>query len=84
MLELVKWIPPIPLEGPCKPDDVADRVAKRNPRAYDGKYDELEEWIRAMEKIFVVDEVPKDKKVNIEIFCLIGEVDIWRNTSKHK
>ena len=74
----MKWIPPIPPEGPSKPNDVADRVAKRNPSTYDGKYDlvELEEWIRGMEKIFVVVEVPKGKKVNIGTFYLIGEADI--------
>ena len=49
----MKQIPPIPPEGSSKPDDVADRVAKCNPKMYDGKYDpvELEEWIRGMEKI---------------------------------
>ena len=43
----MKRIPPIPPEGPSKFNDVANRVAKRNPRMYKGKYDpvELEEWI---------------------------------------
>ena len=35
-----------------------------------------------MEKIFTVVEVPGDKKVNIGIFYLTGETDIWWNTVK--
>jgi len=37
-----------------------------------------------MEKIFTVVEVPGDKKVNIGIFYLTGETDIWWNTVKNK
>jgi len=53
---------------------------------YNGKYDlvELEEWIRGMEKVFVVVEVPENKKVNIGTFYLIGEADIWWNTVRYK
>jgi len=83
IIELMKRISPIPPEGPSKPNDVADRVAKRNPRMYDGKYDliELQEWIRGMEKIFVVVEVPKNKKVNIGTFYLTGEtLPNWTTT----
>jgi len=29
-------------------------------------------------------EVPRDKKVNIETFYLIGETDIWWNTVKNR
>jgi len=35
-----------------------------------------------MEKIFTVVELPEDKKVNIGMFYLIGEADIWWNTVK--
>jgi len=49
-------------------------------RGYDSV--ELEEWIRGMEKIFAVVEVPKNKKVNIGTFYLAGEADIWWNTVK--
>jgi len=86
MIELMKRIPPIPPEGLSKPNDVVDRVAKRNPMTYNGKYDpvDLEEWIRGMKKIFAVVEVPKDKKVNIGTFYLTKEADIWWNTLKHK
>jgi len=45
---------------------------------------EPEEWIRGMEKIFTIVEVPRDKKVNIETFYLTGETDIWWNTVKNK
>jgi len=38
---------------------------------------ELEDWIREMEKIFVIVEVSEEKKVSIGIFYLVGEVDIW-------
>jgi len=63
---------------------MADRVAKRNPRTCEGKYDqvELEEWIQGMEKIFAIVEVPENKKVNIGTFYLAGEADIWWNTVK--
>jgi len=40
----------------------------------------LEEWIRGIEKIFIVMEVSNGKKVNIEMFYLIREVGIWWNT----
>ena len=84
IIKLMKQIPPIPPEGPTKPDDMADRVAKRNPRTCEGKYDqvELEEWIQGMEKIFAIVEVPENKKVNIGTFYLAGEADIWWNTVK--
>jgi len=84
VIELMKRIPPIPPEGPTKPDDVADRVAKYNPRTYKGKYYpvELEEWIRGIEKIFAIVEVPENKKVNIGTFYLAREADIWWNTVK--
>ena len=61
-------------------------MAKRSPKTYNGKYDlvELEEWIRGMEKIFTVVEMPKEKKVNIGTFYLTGEADIWWNTIRHK
>ena len=79
VIKLMKRNPPIPPKGPTKPNNAADRVAKRNPRTYEGKYDpvELEEWIRGMEKIFAIVEVPENKKVNIGTFYLTGEADIW-------
>jgi len=36
----------------------------------------LEEWIRCMEKVFVVIEVSEEKKVNTRTFYLIEEADI--------
>ena len=39
--------------------------------------DKGKEWIREMEKIFIVVEVPEEKKVNIGMYDLTGEVDIW-------
>ena len=82
----MKQIPPIPPKGLSKPNDIANSVAKRNPKMYNGKYDlvELEEWIRGMEKVFVVVEVPENKKVNIGTFYLIGEAEIWWNTVRYK
>jgi len=46
---------------------------------YDGNYDSvvLEEWVRKTEKIVTVVEVPKEKKVNIGMHYLIGEIGIW-------
>ena len=47
VLKLLKSNPPIPLKGPAKEDKIADRVARRNPKIYDGKYDPIKlEWIR--------------------------------------
>ena len=37
-----------------------------------------------MEKIFIVVEVPKSKKVNIRTFYLVGEADIWWNAVKSR
>jgi len=61
--ELMKRIPQIPVEIPPKEDKLADRVAWHNPKVYDGSYNlvVLEEWIRVMEKIFTVVEVPEGK-----------------------
>jgi len=76
--KLMKRIPPIPLEDPPKPDKLADRVARHNPKVYEGKYDpvKLDEWIRGIKKIFAVVEVPEETKLNIGTFYLAGEVDI--------
>ena len=56
-------------------------MARRNPKVYDESYDlvVLEEWIRGMEKIFAVVEVPEGKKVNIGTYYLTSEADIWWN-----
>ena len=37
-----------------------------------------------MEKVFTVIEIPGEKKVNIGIFYLTCETDIWRNTVKNR
>ena len=37
----------------------------------------LEEWIRQMEKIFNVVEVPENRRINIGAFYLTGQADIW-------
>jgi len=75
----MKCIPLVPPVNPHKEDKLADRVATRNSKNYGGSYDpvELEEWIRGMEKIFVVIEVLEEKRVNIRTFYLIREADIW-------
>ena len=74
----MKWIPPVPAENPVREDPLVDRVARRNHKVYDGKYEpvESEEWVRGMKKIFTMVEVPEEKKVNIGMFYLIGEADI--------
>jgi len=45
---------------------------------------EFEEWIRSMEKIFFVIEVPEEKNVTIGTFYFTGEADIWWHTMKNK
>jgi len=54
------------------------RVARCNPKVYDGSYDPvvLEEWTRGMEKIFTVVEVPEEKKVSVGTYYLTDEADI--------
>jgi len=37
----------------------------------------LEGWVRQMEKIFDVVEVPNNKRVSIGGFYLIGQDEIW-------
>jgi len=37
---------------------------------------ELEKWIREIEKVFTVVEIPGDKRVNIGTFHLTGETGI--------
>jgi len=82
----MKRIPQVHAETPPKEDKLADRVARCNSKVYDGSYDPavLEEWIRGMEKIFTVVEVPEGKRVNIGTYYLTGEADIWWNTVKDK
>jgi len=76
--ELMKQIPQVPTETPPQEEKLEDRVARSNPKFYDGSYDPvvLEEWIRGMEKIFTVVEVPEEKKVNIRTYYLTGKADI--------
>jgi len=42
----------------------------------------LEEWVRKMEKIFTLAEVPEEKKVNNRTYYLTGEANIWWETIK--
>ena len=55
-----------------------DRVAKRNPKTYDGKEDPmlLKECVRQMENIFDVMKVPDNRRINIRAFYLTGQADI--------
>ena len=55
-------IPPVPPVNPLKEDKLVDRVARHNPKTYGGCCDlvELEEWIKGMEKIFIVIKVPEE------------------------
>ena len=70
VIELMKRIPAAPLGSqvlpghPLRSDKLPDRVARRNPKFYDGNLDptELEDWIRGMEKIFAVVGVPEEKR----------------------
>ena len=77
--KFMKWIPSVSLINHSKEDKIANWVARRNRKTYDGKFDpmELEEWIKDREKIFIVLKVPKEKKVNIGSFYLTKEADIW-------
>ena len=74
----MKQIPPVPLLS-SEEDRIANRVPQHNLKTYDGQYDpvELEEWLKGIEKIFIVPEVTEEKKVNIGTFYLTREADIW-------
>jgi len=75
--ELTQCIPPAPLANPLTEDKLVDTVARHNLKTYSGSYlMELEEWIRRMEKIFPVIEVPEEKKVTIGTFYFTRVVDI--------
>jgi len=82
----MKRIPQVIAVNPPKDDTIADRVTRHNPKTYDEKYSlvELEQWIRGMEKIFVILEVPEERKVNIGTFYVTGEVDMLWNTIKDR
>ena len=56
------------------------------PKVHDANYAlvVLEEWVRGMDKIFTVVEVPEEMKVNIGTYYLTGEADIWWNIVKDK
>mgnify|MGYP001029154274 CR=1 FL=1 len=79
-------IPPLPPKDSPESYKLANVVARHNPKVYDAKLDliELGDWIRGMEKIFAVIEVPEEKNVNIGTFCRAGEADIWWSTVKGK
>jgi len=80
----IKQIPQVPTQTLPEDDKLAESVAQCNPKVYDGNYDPvvLEEWVRGMDKIFTVVEVPEEMKVNIGTYYLTGEADIWWNTVK--
>jgi len=82
----MKQISQVPTETPPKEDKLVDRVAWCDPKVCYRTYDPvvLEEWIRGIEKIFPMVEVPEEKKVNIETYYLNGAADIWWNTVKDK
>ena len=65
-------MPPI---YPPMEDNLVDNLASCNPKTYCRSYNlmELEEWIREIKRIFVVLEVPQEKRVNIAMFSLVGK-----------
>ena len=79
-------IPPAPPINLPKEDKLIGRVARRNPKTYGGRYNpmELDEWIKTIEKIFVITKVPEEKRVNIGTFYLTEEADIWWNTVRDR
>jgi len=77
MSELMNAFSNAPLNPPNE-NKIPDRVASCNLKTYGESYNlvELEEWIRGMEKIFIIIEVPEEKGVNIGIFYLTREAGI--------
>ena len=71
--KLMQRIPPVPLVNPPKEDKLADKVAILNPKTYGETHDpmKLEKWIRGMEKILAVINVPEEKRVKIKMFFLL-------------
>ena len=82
----MKWILQVPAKTRHKDDKLAHRVEQHNHKVYDEKYDQVEweEFVRGIEKIFIVPEVLEETKVNIRTYYLTGEADIWCNTIKDK
>ena len=74
-MKRLKDVEPEKLEKETK---LFDQVVKRNLKVYEGKGDPviLEEWIRQMEKIFDVVEVPDSKCINIGVFYHTDLVDM--------
>jgi len=85
MTEITKKLKEVEPEKTESETKFFDRVAKRNPKVYEGKEDPmiLEEWIRQMEKIFDVVEVPDNKRIKIWTFYLSGTADIWWETVRN-
>jgi len=77
--ELMKRISQVRTKTPPNDDKLVDRVARCKPKVYDENYNPvvLKEWVRGMEKIITVAEVPKEKKVNIGTYYLTSEANIW-------
>jgi len=71
-------IPLAPAVNPPKEDKLIDKVARCNPKIYSGCYDlvDLEEWIKSMENIFALIEVPEEMKVTVRTFYFTREVEI--------
>jgi len=63
-----------------------DRIAVRKPNYYDRKADpgEVESWLRNIEKVFDVVEVPTEWQVSIGSYYLSGKVNAWWGTIGEK
>jgi len=85
-MKRIPAVPHVPPENPPKSNKLANTVAQCNLKVYDGNLDpiELENWIKGIEKIYAIIEVPEERKVNIRTFYLAGEIDIWWSTVKGK
>ena len=77
----MKQIPLLPAGYHPRGDKLANKVARRKPKVYNGKYDSGK-WVRGMEKSFTLLEVPEEKKLDIRTYYLTSEANIWWNTIK--
>ena len=57
----------------------AEGIQKLAPRKYDGKCPptRLDDWIREMEKIFMILKTPEDMRVDLAVHYLTGDTDTW-------
>ncbi|XP_019159928.1 PREDICTED: uncharacterized protein LOC109156532 [Ipomoea nil] len=68
-----------PPPQPAGNRDIGRQVSSHRPPVFAGKEDPilLEEWIRALDKVFAVVGCPEDRRVELATFYFSHEADLW-------